>query len=732
MSSSGARLWWQLLRMGRSAGRASESGRTRFLALLMATVVAALAASAFVVSAATFDGREARGMARNPVLAGQGEQPKALWSRYWESEHGRQYSVVVLWPLTADAPLPPGLDRWPAPGEAFLSPTLAEGPGREDFTRRYGHMAGVVGETGLATPGERLVYTRPSEAMLSSSFLEGVTGFGTPGPGFGDVRLIGEGRERDCAVIMALLLVLPAAGLVVAAVRMGAHGHDRRARLLHLMGANRRARAWLDLGAAIIPVALGTLAAGVLLAPALVWNLTLPWIDFTLAAADLREAAGALIRAVLASGLAVLAVALLLRPSTTRRPGRAPRRRAGNGGILGRISVVACSVSFGAAFVSVWAAPQTPAVYLIAVIGALATLPSVIGRLTAGLAPRLAASAHKRGAPGRLIAARALAARPGTVVRLVSTLIIAIGVVGQTQLITSLLEHRSGDTRLLNSAEGNSMALVQAADRARPSEEFRAALGQGVHIVSLGHADLQPDGSSAGRIIQAPCADLTALALPCPEPGTGETVPFGRLDRRLEAMSYRFFGDTDATVRTGPTARLDPQNTYLVVFAPEGTALDMPTVKRAARLTLSTGAVIRTLAEGSQSYTLGFHARWLSFLGGVGTAFITLAMVFSTLSEFLRFARGLAPLTAVTGEYEVFRKTAGWSVALPLAVAGVAGIVAYVFLAQPISNVSHGAELSGELCLFLLALTVTLSVTAAFAAHVAAVREARTWRPRAD
>ncbi|MFC6485391.1 hypothetical protein ACFQGN_31460 [Streptomyces goshikiensis] len=393
---------------------------------------------------------------------------------------------------------------------------------------------------------------------------------------------------------------------------------------------------------------------------------------------------------------------------------------------------MACPVFLGSAFVSVWLAPRTPAVYLIAVIGALATLPSVIGRMTARLAPRLAASAHKRGAPGRLIAARALAARPGTVVRLVSTLIIAIGVVGQTQLISSLLEHRSGDTTLLNSAEGNSMARVQAADRARPSEEFRAALPQGLHVVSLGHLDLQPDGSSSGRIIQAPCADLTALALPCPAPGTSETVPFGRLDRRLKATTYRFFGDTDATVRTAPTARLDPQDIHLVVFAPQGTALDMPAVKRAARLTLSTDAVVRTLAEGSQSYTLGFHARWLSFLGAVGTAFITLAMVFSTLSEFLRFARNLAPLTAVTGEYEVFRKTAGWAVALPLATAGVTGVAAYVFLAQPVTNITRGAELSGELCLAFLALTAALSLTAALAAHAAALREARTWRPRAD
>ncbi|MBT2458870.1 hypothetical protein [Streptomyces sp. ISL-86] len=731
MSASGTRLWWQLLRMGRSASRVSESGRTRFVALLMATVVAALSASAFVISGATFDGRGERSVARNPVMAERGQEPKALWSRYWESERGRQYSVVVVWPLAADAPLPPGLERWPAPGEAFLSPALADGPGREDFAHRYGRTVGRIGEGGLATPGERLVYTRPSQTMLNSSYLDGITGFGSPGPSFGDVRLIDEGRDQHLAVIMLLLLMLPAAGLAVAAARMGAHGHDRRARLLHLMGAGRRARAWMSLGGAALPIALGALGAALILAPALVWNVTLPGIDYTLSAVDLRGTAGNLLLTVFGSALAVLAVTLLLQPSASRRT-KAPRGPVGEGGILSRVAAAACPVFLTVAMVAGWLAPTTPIYYQVAVIGVLATLPSVIGRMTARLAPRLALSAHRSGAPGRLIAARALAARPGTVVRLVSTLVIAVGVIGQTQLITSLLYNRSGDTALLNSAEGRSLAVVQAGDRARPSGEFRAALPPGLHIVSLGHGDLQADGSGSGRIIQAPCADLTALALPCPPTASSEEVPFPRLDRRLKAATNRLFGDASAIVRTGPTAQLDPQSISLVVFGPQGEALDIPAIKRAARLTLSTDAVIRSLAEGSQSYTIGYQARWLPFLGAVGTAFITLAMVFSTLSEFLRFARNLAPLTAVIGEYGVFRTAAGWAVALPMALAGVAGVAAYVVLAQPISGTRYGAQVSGELCAVLLALTAALSLTAAIAAQGTAVREARRWKPRAD
>ncbi|MFI9187517.1 hypothetical protein ACIGXG_35525 [Streptomyces goshikiensis] len=56
----------------------------------------------------------------------------------------------------------------------------------------------------------------------------------------------------------------------------------------------------------------------------------------------------------------------------------------------------------------------------------------------------------------------------------------------------------------------------------------------------------------------------------------------------------------------------------------------------------------------------------------------------------------------------------------------------YVFLAQPVINITRGAELSGVLRLAFLALTAALSLTAALAAHAAALREARVWRPRAD
>ncbi|MDK8450279.1 hypothetical protein [Corynebacterium mastitidis] len=72
-------------------------------------------------------------------------------------------SAVYLWPLVEDAPLPPGVAQWPAPGEAVLSPALREMAAEEGLDSRYGRVAGTIGPEGLATSGEPLAYVVPRE-----------------------------------------------------------------------------------------------------------------------------------------------------------------------------------------------------------------------------------------------------------------------------------------------------------------------------------------------------------------------------------------------------------------------------------------------------------------------------------------------------------------------------------------------------------------------------------------
>ncbi|MFF4694403.1 hypothetical protein [Streptomyces chattanoogensis] len=720
-----------MLRIGRAAGRTAEGGRARFWALLAATAIVAVTLCSLSATAATWQGREQRGAARVPVLAGHGQQGSALWSRYWDSYQGRQFTVVVIAPLTADAPLPPGVARWPGPGEVFLSPALAEGPTSEDFAHRYGTSVGTISDEGLASPGERLAYVRPTTKMLGTARMEKITGYGGAGPAFGDLRVIGP--QSSMLAIIGVLLGLPALGLAAAAARMGAAGRDRRDALLHTLGAGRAARAWMDIGAAIRPVCIGAVVAALLTTPFLLVDVQLPWIDYTLYAPDLRRVGVTLAAAVAASMAMTLGLVLLLRPAAARK-GASTRPRTAGSGLLRLLALGSCPAFLVLALTSKsFGAQRSAAAYLFAVVGVWVTLPWVIGWAASRISRRASRSPHHSGAPARLIAARTTAARPGMVVRLVAAMIIAIGVIGQTQIITSLLFARSGDVEQLNSAQGRTMALVQTS-APRLTDAFTAALPKGAHAVAIGTGNIQSDGSSASRVLQAPCSSLRALQLPCPAPGQEANVQYGALDKRLRVSGYQTFGETPAAVRTGPVSAINSAaGLQAVVFTDIDKPMDIPAVKRAAHLYLSVKALTEPVAEdGAKSFAVGYQSRWIPFLGTIGTLILLTALALAALSEFLQFSQTLAPLTVLTGRGQVFHTTAFWCLGAPLLGAGAIGTFVHVVLVQPVTGGESGATLSWNLITAVLTATVLLAAAATAAGGSTAARRALTWRPRAD
>ncbi|NDZ72007.1 hypothetical protein G3I36_13245 [Streptomyces sp. SID10362] len=145
--------------MGRAASRSAEAGRIRYFALFAATTVAVLAVCGFLLAASSFDGRTERSQARWPQVADDGSAT-LLWRATLASVDDRQYDVVYIEPLTPDAPLPPGLSRWPRPGEAVLSPALkAVGP---RLSEEYGRAEGTIAAGGLESPSEYFAYVRPT------------------------------------------------------------------------------------------------------------------------------------------------------------------------------------------------------------------------------------------------------------------------------------------------------------------------------------------------------------------------------------------------------------------------------------------------------------------------------------------------------------------------------------------------------------------------------------------
>ncbi len=111
-----------------------------------------------------------------PIEAHEGD-PKLLYLPAFGEIDNHPVTVVVLEPLTADAPLPPGLSRWPAPGQAYVSPQLTnELVGSR--AQLYGEVAGSIDPAGLETPTERRVYLRPAADTLQTQVMAPVQGFG--------------------------------------------------------------------------------------------------------------------------------------------------------------------------------------------------------------------------------------------------------------------------------------------------------------------------------------------------------------------------------------------------------------------------------------------------------------------------------------------------------------------------------------------------------------------------
>ncbi|MFD9591259.1 hypothetical protein ACFWA9_00665 [Kitasatospora sp. NPDC059973] len=735
-------------RSGRPTGWAGEGAWTRFVALLCATAVLVLTGGAFVAASAAYTGREARSNARNPAIAAEGERPTALWTSHWDSYRGRQFAVVLISPLTDTAPLPPGVARWPAPGEVLLSPALRDGPPDEGFDHRYGTVVATIGQQGLASPGERLAYVRPTPDMASTTKRwVGITGYGGASrAAFGDLRIVRPAGEL--AAVIAVLLALPALALAVVAARSGAVAEDRRLALLTVLGARRRDRAKAVLAAAVRPAAAGAVTGTVLLLPFLAADVELPWINYRLAAGDLRRA-WPWLGATTALAVALIgAVLLLVRPRSTTRAGSAPASagvgggvgvtRPGRGAAAGRLRAPVLGMCVGFLLLAWFAGPlfggglSSAQVFIVATTGLLATLPAAVSWGVSRAVGPLAAAAARRSRGPALIAARTAAANPGLVARLTSSLVICVGLLGQAQLLTDYTTMSSGGPARVAAPGLGRAAVVQASAAARPEQRFLAALPPGAHTVSFGPA---PGG---GPLIQAPCAELTALALPCPVGGGTATVPTGDLDRRLREAVLDDSGSarpTGATVRTGPLTGLRDDGSLWLAVVGEGEGdgrLDVPAVKAAVYRHLAVTANVDVPGDRGASAAGAHQARWVTFFGGTGTLVLLLAIGFGALAQALRFAAAVAPLATLGGDTRLVRVAARYLLGLPVLAAATLAITLDTVLTLPrVQNPDMLTTPARSLTDYglLLAAAALLATALAATAGTAAARHGRRWTP---
>ncbi|OQD52477.1 hypothetical protein BM536_030265, partial [Streptomyces phaeoluteigriseus] len=162
------------------------------------------------------------------------------------------------------APLPPGVSRFPGPGEMVVSPALrkllaADGSAllRERLPYR---IIGDIGESGLVGSQELAYYAGGSglAARVDGSQTARLTEFGDPNP---------TTEEPDPVlvllnIVVIVALLMPVAVFIAAAVRFGGERRDRRLAALRLVGSDsrmtRRVAAGEALAGALLGLALGT------------------------------------------------------------------------------------------------------------------------------------------------------------------------------------------------------------------------------------------------------------------------------------------------------------------------------------------------------------------------------------------------------------------------------------------------------------------------------------------
>lgn len=472
---------------------------------------------------------------------------------------GRDIRGRLLEPEGDKAPLPPGLRKFPAPDEMVVSPALKEFLASDDGAllreRLPYDIVGTIGEQGLIGAQELAYYAgaeglaeRPSDGLVGR-----IDSFGNPDP---------VEEEADPVLVLLVLVVfvvllMPVAVFIAAAVRFGGERRDRRLAALRLVGSDggmtRRIAAGEALAGALLGLVFGTgffLAGREFAASVQVFDISV--FPSYLNPSPLL----ALLVAVAVPGAAVLVTLLALRgvviePLGVVRTARPARRRlwwrlllplAGAGMLLPMIGQGRENGDFNQYLV-------TGGVICL-LVGVTALLPWIVETVVARLGP---------GSVSWQLAVRRLQLSSGAAARMVNGIAVAVaGAIALQMLFSGVQGHYTKET-------GYDVSLAQMHVRVPEGIELAAATTKleetkgvrKVYPLSEGYFADRPWDKEPQRTAQltiGDCATLREVAkLPSCADGDVFTLRGGEYDADTPSLSRpgqklyleRYIGDGD-------------------------------------------------------------------------------------------------------------------------------------------------------------------------------------------
>jgi hypothetical protein len=720
-----------LARIGVLLGRCSPWGGLRAFVLALGACGLVMGSAAFVLEDSYVHQRDVRAQAIKARPAKTVKEAEFLIDSAGHNANGMDFALITVWPLKSDAPLPPGVDRWPAPGQAVLSPAAADALGEDRDL--FGEVVGSISAEGLVIPRERRVYMRPVREAFDPQKMEKASGFGGPdasigmGPGSWSVAGVGEAR----ALIVGGLVV-PALAVVGIGVGLDGEARARRRRRLVALGAGRRHRLVVDAGEAWLPVAAGTVVGAGLVGVLCVVDIPLPFLDAVLLASDARAAGPSLIVAVLVGHVGALLTSL----ATRQREGR--RRGAGVFSALQSRPARRATICVYAAVATILGASTCPvpplrsAVYFGGVLTVAITLPAVVALLIVSAGEYLAGLGARTGAVGFLIGGRRLAGFPRRTTRLAFLACFAILSTGQIQIWgDGVFGAQYREAKQAQELLGDSILMSESEmphDARR--DYFLKGLPRGTKVLSY-YFDAE-DGSV---VLSGSCDALRGLSLPCPRKLTEARMPLPASTPALTYFSQVLRNDSLRVVdeKYVKNTSLAGRDSQIVLYSPHGNPLPINGLDKIG-CKLYPGCLPLTTPD--ETWLIGgiptkSRGEWIVFLGALGVLQVLLAAAVAMGGDVIATVRETASLAVVTGRRRWLIANSLCRTALPLTLAGLLGTAFYMLL--PAGMLHRDGRTSTSLPLAMA--TVLCSILAGlFVAAWGALRTdraARTWRPGA-
>ncbi|MER5937692.1 FtsX-like permease family protein [Streptomyces sp. NPDC001928] len=458
----------------------------------------------------------------------------------------------LLEPEGAKAPLPPGVEQFPAKGEMIASPALKKllesDSGKVLRERIPYRITGTIEQTGLVGPAELAYYAGASGLAdrISGGYVERIDYFG-PSSGVQD-----DGMDPILillVMIVFVVLLLPVGVFIAAAVRFGGERRDRRLAALRLVGADggmaRRVAAGEALAGALLGLVLGTgfFLAGRQLATLMqVRNISV----FT---SDLNPSLGlALLVAVAVPAAAVLVTLFALRgvviePLGVVRAAKPPRRRLWWRLLLplGGLALLYPMVGQGNdnGNFNEWMVIGGTVLLL---VGITTLLPWLVEAVVARL---------NSGSISWQLAVRRLQLSSGTAARMVNGIAVAVaGAIALQMLFAGVEGGYTADT-------GNDVNRAQMTFSVRDDIKLSEVTGQLARTEGVRHASALSEGS-LGDKAKEPDNSVEVAVGSC-----AELREVARLTSCRDGDAFRILGseygeDTEQITKAGGTLYFDP------------------------------------------------------------------------------------------------------------------------------------------------------------------------------